>query len=252
MRPPDNMSIPWRQAMRQYFAKGFPRDYIVLDTETTGVQPMADLVLQLGCLIVRCGQIVHQSSVYLDWAGAGLVHPEWLQNKMSDTAAQMASRGATYRLDFDTVRREGKDPRIMIPALDTILRQGLDNGLSLIGHNMAAFDLVLLSRHIRELTSKPLLIPTTLVWDTGMLEKARQMNSVPNADEDQVAWFQRTYHRRARVKWKLDGHCAETYGLWARSGLDPAAAHDAGSDCLLTHHLFQALQEFIEAPCSVG
>jgi DNA polymerase III epsilon subunit-like protein len=243
----DNAQL-WRHAIREYYGYRWPRDYVVLDTETCGVQPFEDYALQLGCVIVRNDVVVHQSSVYLDWVGTGLVPGDWLRNRMAAVAAQMAERGSAYRMNFETVCQQGQDPRVVIPALASILRDGVKHGLALVGHNLAAFDLVLLSRHIRDLTPERLLIPVTAVYDTGMLVKALQLNSVPGAGENPVEWFQRTYNRRAKVKWKLDGWCADTYNLWARSGLDPAAAHDALSDCLLTHHLFTALRDFVEGP----
>jgi DNA polymerase III epsilon subunit-like protein len=158
----------------------------------------------------------------------------------------MAEKDANYRLDYDTVVREGQDPRVFIPALAGTLRTALTNGLSLVGHNLCAYDLVLLSRAVTNLTGESLLIPTDRVFDTGMMVKAKQLNNVPNDGENQLQWFQRVYNTRSRVKWKLDGYCADTYDLWGKSGLDPTAAHDALSDCILTHHLFQSLKEIVE------
>lgn len=238
-------SFEWCRALRAFFQNKWPSDYILIDTETCGVQPLEDYALQVGCVIVRDRQIVHKSSVYLDWVGAGLVGEQWLRNRMADVALQMASSGSVYRLDFDTVRQQGQDPRIIIPAMAGVLRDGLTNGLAIVGHNIAAFDLILISRHILDITQDRLLIPAAAVFDTGMLEKARQLNAVPDGYEDQVQWFRRVYGQRARVKWKLDRWCADQYGLWERSGLDPTAAHDALSDCVLCHHLFEAFRELV-------
>jgi len=239
-------SAVWARAVRAVIPTPWPRDYIVLDTETSGLDPHADLVLQYGCVVVRGNVVVHASRAYLNWVSPGRITEDQLRNKMAGVAAKMAEKGACYRLDCDTVLREGQDPLVFISALADTIRMALDNGLAIVGHNLCTFDLVLLSRAITDLTGRPLLIPTNKVFDTGMLEKGRQLNNVPSAFEDQVQWFTRIANTRSKVKWKLDGWCADLYDLWGKSGLDVTAAHDAMSDCILTHHLYQSLKELIE------
>ena len=238
------VSGDWARAVKALLPV-WPSDYIVVDTETSGLDSTSDLILQFGCVVVRQGAIVHSSRAFLDWVRHGHVTEDNLRNKMAGVAAKMAERGTTYRLDCDTVLREGQDPLVFAPALATMLRDGLANGLALVGHNMCTFDLPLISRMVKQITCEPLLIPAAAVWDTGMLEKARQIGNMPSAYDNQVQWFQRVNGIRSKVKWRLDGHCADQYDLWARSGLDPTAAHDALSDCILTHHLFQCLRELV-------
>ena len=237
-------SVDWFAAVRGLLPV-WPRDYLVLDTETSGLDARSDLPLQYGCVIVRDDKIVHSSRAYLNWVQSGHITEETLRSKMAGIAARMAERGAAYRLDCDTVLTEGHDPRVMVPALEGVLRDALQNGLALVGHNMAQYDLVMLSTVIKNMTGRSLLIPATQVWDTGMLEKARQMNSLPHHWENQVEWFMRIAGAKRRIKWKLDGHCADVYDLWTLSGLDPTAAHDALSDALLTHYLFRAIRDCI-------
>lgn len=242
--PPE--TVEWVKALRTLMPPPWPSDYVVIDTETSGLDPHIDLPLQFGCVIVRRNVIVHWSRAYIDWVRSGFISEELLRNKMAGIAAKMAERGATYRLDCDTVLREGQDPRVFIPALAGTLKDAVANGLSLVGHNMTVFDLIMLSRMIKQITGEPWLIPAAAVWDTGMLEKARQMVNLPSPHENQVQWFQRVERSRRKIKWKLDGHCADVYNLWALSGLDPTLAHDALSDSILTHHLFQCIKFLVE------
>lgn len=223
-----------------------PDNYIIIDTETCGLEPREDYVLQLGQVIVKDRQVVHQAGLYLDWVRPGILPEQWLRNRMAGIADNMARHGAQYRVNFDVMMTEGVDARSVINEWASTIKTGLDSGMSLVGHNIASYDLVMLSRHVVDVCKNPLLIPGNAVCDTGMLEKARQINMAPSPGENMVEWFWRVYAAKRRVKWKLDGHCADQYDLWVRSGLNPTLAHDAVADCVLTYHLLEAMREFLE------
>jgi DNA polymerase III epsilon subunit-like protein len=246
MRALQQESGEWCRAVRSILPP-FHNDYVVLDMETSGLDPTADLVLQFGCVIVRAGKIVHTTRAYLNWVQPGFITEETLRNKMASVAAHMMDRGSAYRLSYDTVIAEGQDPRFFLPALLETLHEALANGLAIVGHNLVAYDLVMLSRLITQVTGSRLLVGTGAVWDTGMLEKGRQMRHIPSMYENQIQWFNHIANARRRIKWKLDGWCSDVYDLWAKSGLDPTAAHDALGDAVLTHYLYQSIKELIES-----
>lgn len=236
----------WISALRASIEQ-LPSDYIVLDVETSGLDIGADYVLQMAQLVVRDRKIVHQSKVLLDWVGNGLLDAWELQHRMQTTARQMEKAGRTYRVNYDDLCANGCDPRMVFDELRQTLAHAIEHGVGVVGHNYVRYDGPIISRHLLRFGHDPnATIVGGNVFDTGAIEKGRQLNLVPMYGEPMAVYASRVMDVRSRVKWKLDGHCADEYGLWARSGLSPADAHDALSDCHLTHCLFEGMRELLE------
>lgn len=231
----------WADALRRAFGP-IPPNYFLFDTETTGVNVNEDYPLQVAQAVVQDRKLVCVEEAHLNWFAGDEARARWIRNKMQDTALRMAERGATYRVTPEAVSR-GADPLVVLENWAKTVQASVSAGCAIVGHNIVNFDLVMMSIRVRDLLGIRLLVPDELVIDTGMLEKARQLCLVPEPNESRISWFRRVSGRRARVKWRLDGHCAEQYDLWTRSKLDPTDAHDAKADCVLTHHLLESIRD---------
>ncbi len=111
-------------------------------------------------------------------------------------------------------------------------------------HNGYNFDAPRLCTHFERWLNAPLDFGPNSIWDTGMIEKACQLNSVPDPRETMRAWARRVGGVRAKgVMWALDAHCVPKYDLEARHGLATADAHGAGYDSYVTHLLFEHYRE---------
>jgi len=236
----------WIDAMRSGLGP-LPKNYIVIDTEASGVDVNTDYVLQLGVLPVFNSLATIPAAVYLDWVGAGLVNGDDLRRRMDQTRARMAERGEVYRMDYDQIRREGADPHDVMSMLAGLLQDAIRNGWHVVGQNYPGYDAQILQRHLNQFGHPgPHAFAEGRIMDTGMFEKARQLGLAPEDTESALDFALRVSHRHARVKWKLGGHCAETYGLFKRANLTPDALHAIQGDCVLTHHLFEAERELLE------
>jgi len=227
----------WFAAMGQFLG-GFPLDYLVLDTETQGVDVQSDdtLILQLGWAVVRQRELVSHGSVLLDWTRPDTgIDLHQLQTRMTAVRAAMAARGRTYQLTVDALQRDGVAPVHALQAvLDLIRRE-----TRFVGHNLWAFDRVLLERHFRSYLNQPFKFPYDTTFDTGMVEKARMLRLEPPAVGSRAIcrWYEQLAQDRRRVKWNLDEHCNQIYRLDGAL----AEAHDAEFDCLQQHKLLERM-----------
>lgn len=235
----------WATAISRHTGN-FPDSYGIVDVETTGFRH-DDVVLQIGQVIVRDHKIVHALSVYIDWVSGGYVTEAWLRGRITETQAQMAANGSVYRMNADTVLEQGQPPKAVfhefmenVAALDR-------SEWGLMGHNIQQFDMPRIAMHTKYLLQAVPQFNADMVFDTGALEKGRQLNMAPHHGESTAEWAMRVLKVRAKgVKWKLDTHCAEVHDLWTKSGLSPLDAHDAMSDCILTHYLFESFRDLVE------
>jgi hypothetical protein len=85
--------------------------------------------------------------------------------------------------------------------------------------------------------------PNSII-DTGMIVKGAQLGMYFNKHDTLRSFAARVCEVHATgVFWALDRHCWGTYRLGERTGLRKEDAHDAGVDCLLTHHVLEAIRE---------
>ena len=232
--------------MRRHFGE-LPINYGVSDVETTGFQP-DDVVVQIGQAIVRDCKLAHLTSVYINWIGFQGITEEWLRGRIAATAASMAERGSVYKVKLEDIIEKGLPPQeVFRDILDNLTALEAGN-FGLTGHNVQQFDMPKIARHTQTLFQAVPVYPADLVFDTGAIAKGRQLLLMPVRGEVLAEWCLRCLKiRAAGVKWKLDGYCADAYDLWQKSGLGATASHDAGADCLLTHHLVESYRELMGA-----
>jgi hypothetical protein len=233
----------WLKMFQDLFG-GFPRDYTVLDIETTGPDAAADLILNIGHVIVEDGQVVQQLDAFLDWTREGRVNQQWLINRMEDTRQAMASRGREYKMSYDLIRTRGEDPIGILQAYHSLLKEQQASKYAFVMHNGYNFDAPRLCNHFKRWLGLDLSFGPNEIWDTGMIEKASQLQSIPDRNDTMQSWSKRVGGIRAKgVMWALDAHCVPKYNFATRYNLDESEAHGAGYDAYVTHLLFEEFRQ---------
>jgi hypothetical protein len=229
---------------------GLPDTYLVIDTETNGMQIKADLVLptELGYLLVVDRGPVHRGSVVVNWAKA---LPSWRMrdefwDRVRKTEWNMAQRGTACKVTADRIAAEGEDPRDAWPAYHEMLSTALGNGLRVVGHNIFAFDCPLLEKVGLQMETPLAFAPSSLL-DFGLFEKSLHVRrDIPGPDRWSLGpWYRDVKAAYSRGKWSLQSS-VEKYGLDGPTGLDPSMAHGAEHDCLCVHGIVEAHRELAE------
>lgn len=219
---------------------GFPRNYCVLDIETTGLDPEVDLILNIGHVIVRDGRAVSRMESFLDWTRDSRVDHDWLQDRMESTRWEMAQRGREYKMSYEKLVRCGEDPVVVLQRYHDLIKDQQKEKSAFVMHNGYNFDAPWLCTHFHDWLGERLEFGPNEIWDTGMIEKACQLDSVPDLCESMRSWAKRVGGIQAKgVKWSLDAHCVPKYDLERRFNLNVADAHGAGYDSYVTHLLFE-------------
>jgi len=236
------MSRTWFKEFAQRF--NFPANYTTVDLETTGISPEEHLICSIGHTRVRNHEIVETKEVYLNWpAFPGIDHDRVMQD-LYNVERAMARKNKSFFHTWERLRNEGEDPVETLRYYLDMFEDMEARKEVLIAHNGWRFDCEFFQSHFHNFLRVPFSFHEDLVYDTGICEKASQLDDVddplpaPGETMQQWAWRIGELPRRG-VYWALDKHCDETYGLFQKAGLDTSAAHAAGADSLVLHYLFQ-------------
>jgi DNA polymerase III epsilon subunit-like protein len=214
----------------------FPRDFAVLDVETTGFHAKEDVIVQIGCCRVAGGAVDWAREVYVDWTN----EPEapQLEARFAKQAAEMAAAVTIEET------KGGLSPRDAARKLAKTLR-GFDKaGLPLVGHNIHRFDFPRLQSFLLRYDgynlntySRPILCTAALV----VALEARDPLARPDEGESLDRWSFRVLSRyRAKTKYSLHEACVPRYSV-STDDL-PGRPHRAAYDAALTARLLFALE----------
>lgn len=235
----------------------FPKNYVVFDLETTGINPTKDLIVQLGWCIVKDGKEDDRGGAILKWPlfTKHVPNPARFKLKLEEVKNKVEWRdgkptGKKYHFDFERVMDEGVDPMFVLEAANDILHGAREKKMFFIAHNGYHFDVPFLEGHFDFFLGKDnkfgnMPRPTfhfgdNELFDTGMVEKGSQCQMIPWLTDTVRSWSLRTQRERIKnVKWALDTSCVPRYDLDKRYNLNIKEAHDAGFDCYVCHLLFQ-------------
>ena len=241
----------FRALHRQYGS--FPDNYLVIDLETTGLAHESDLVGKIGHCQVVNRRPVGNAGVILNWTVRPDVDQAWLIRRLAETKYQFEHdkngqlNGRHYQLSIERMVAEGADPVTVLAFYLDWLFDCRRDGVVIVAHNGYNFDCPFLETAFRRFLGANWKFGNNDVFDTGMIEKASQLQLLPWAEESIRAYSKRIYNQRAAgVYWALDSHCNQKYRLGERHGITMASLHEPEMDALLTHHLFEEFRRLAE------
>lgn len=209
------------------------QNYLVIDTETTTADPEVARVLQLGYCNVQDGKATTRGSILIRVAPDTFIHP---------------AAAATHGITLEKCGAEGVDPAVAYTEFCGLVNDVYRAGGWIVGHNAYAFDLPLLGYEAARY-STPFIVDrlSHRLIDTGLLAKAAQISYrgplLPDATEDRTRYYRRVRDIRSRVKWNIT-YCWDFYDVaTVAHDVDPSSAHDAGTDCLLTHFILKRFHQ---------
>jgi DNA polymerase III epsilon subunit-like protein len=225
----------------------YPDDYFVADTETTGVKPAEDLILEFGWHMTRGRKTADNASILINWIGHFGITYEFIKERTDRLRQIMAEKGANYRYTPEMLIEHGMPAPEAIEQIYGIFMETLDRGEMIVGHNIIGYDRAMFDAMFnRFFDGKVIPWPADAMFDTGLVEKASRQNRVPWEGDTIHAWARRAAAPPWNVKWSLDAVCIPKYRLADRFGLQPDLAHTAAFDCLVTHKLFETYREIGE------
>lgn len=225
---------------------GFPVDYVVVDTETTGFAKEDDLIWNFALLEVRANQPVELHNLVFDWTHssvAQIVDAAWLQRKIERQQAGMAQRNRQSKLSLATLRL-GLPPLDGMQQMLRLLDAARVADLPFVGHGIINFDIPRIAFQLEEWLGVQWRFGRRKVIDTAAVEKALVTQLAPQATESFFDFSRRVLNsRKSGAKWNLDEHCAKKYGLFEKTKLARSGCHDAGADCRLCQALLSSYRE---------
>lgn len=224
----------------------FPENYLVVDLETTGVNVTEDLPLQFGYCLVEKGKVVECKANDINWLDQCGINSAWVISRMDKARKSMTEKGKSYRMSVQRLQERGKPPIPSLVLLYELIRRIHDANGFILAHNGVNFDTPLISTVLREFLGVEFDFGENLVVDTGIIEKAIQLDETPLPNESLAVFSRRVGAIRAKgVYWALDGHCLPKYGLEKKMPVG-AEMHDAGHDAYAVHLLFETYRNLLK------
>lgn len=210
----------------------YPKDYIVLDSETTGLEHESCEIIEIGILLIQNNKIVNAAANEL--ANPGYPLPQKIVEITHITDEMLKGKRTPLEVMADTAA-----------ILDKL-------NLPIVGHNIVNFDRLFLNKYYDKLGLKQR--PFNMYIDTASLYKELRGchvagHSKYNVPKDPLAaagWTQKLLEFREysenRVKYNLTS--AVNYLAVPQFDLDKWSVnrHRALYDCVLTYKVFEALK----------
>ena len=205
----------------------FPKQYLVLDIETTGFSKQVDFIMQIGLLHIANEEVKNKTSFYMQV-------PE---GSLSDGAFK------AHGITEEKCNKEGLPRHTACLNLASTLANWFSMGGVIVGHNAARFDLPFISSVMTRENVDFDFHDQALV-DTGCLVKAIQINTFPLTKETPSAYWHRISSIRAhKVYWALERYCIPEFKLEERMKEEKLSSHDALADCIVTSWVLEALKK---------
>lgn len=228
---------------------GFPKDYLLLDLETSGFDFNQDLVIQWSLGVVRDGRLDDVTTQSLDWTRVPSVSLDWLSDKLSKICQklQLDPDDESHPFSIRHLQSRGTDPFDSLKQLREFLFYS--ECRVLVGHNHLAFDLPMLEGNLERYlpTGLPCCPAGMDFLDTGALAVGVQLNHpIPKAKTLESA-CSAILVRKRQTFWKLHSDCVDLFEL---DGVEELvkAGHTADADIRLVHRIVEKARELGEAP----
>lgn len=213
-----------------------PTKYLALDIETFGFG-YADPIWQVGHALVIDGELVEHANTVLD---PRFTQPaEWdCQAAITKLRTSMEKNGAACHLNM-AVLDTGIHPLTAFEELAGLLQDALAHGYTIVTHNGIKFDLPRIENWLNTFQLPALKWQHNTRLDTFALVKACQMgpNEAPSARDTLESWGTRVGKAFGKGISSSLTWCDNVLGISAQYELDPALAHTAAHDAVVTHYL---------------
>jgi DNA polymerase III epsilon subunit-like protein len=212
--------------------------YLVLDIETTSLQPAQGCILQFGWLQCIRAEVTSRGGIFV-----ACPEDELRMYEQGSYVQRQIRDGNDGYVKAADVRQHG----VSRPKVYHVLRELLQTTMQLpeavvVGHNLTGFDIPFVEYHMQK-EGFPFKFDRERVFDTGAMFKANRLGLLPRDDEPVWDFFCRVRDIRARgVLWNL-AFAVREYGLVEKHSIDTSAAHDAAADTLMTHYLYKEMRE---------
>ena len=241
-------SIPpsqfYRQIAEQY---GLPGDVLVFDTETTGFKAGTDLICWVGHTLIRNHKPVETVQFMLNWPSSPLVDQQWLYDRMATLQYHFDKDGKQLHHTYARMQAEGLPPLDVLAMYLDLFREYQDAGSRIVAHNGYAFDVEAFQGMFYRFLHTEFWFSDDILYDTGTVERARQLEAPPFFGESFGCWATRLTCARRGIKWSLHGYCEETYALSQKLGLTPQEivdhAHTPGFDSRMAWALYETQRQ---------
>lgn len=243
------VSTKWFKELDRIYP--FPTDYVSIDIESTGLDSVGDLIIQVGHCCVVGGKTITDKQYFdivLDWTRSGFIDQKLLKERLAYLSRHMAASDKRMHLTYDNLKY-GSDPVMVLRNYYNFLLKTQKDGIPIVAHNGLKFDVPVLSRNfIRFLPPEyNFSFLDAKIYDTGIIEKAYQNGLLPYVREPMVEFYRRVYDKfNNGKKWSLTNYCVGHYNLDKEFNLDMTKAHTAGFDAYITHLLFEKYRSFTQ------
>lgn len=228
-----------------------PQNYLVLDLETTTLDPISGAIWQYGILPVAGGQVLGSktgTSVNLLLPAPELEKAAFEIERRRDTVVardpQIPKELALKQASADFVSEvslTGVAPRLALEILLDLIKCYEKPSHFLVGQNFAKYDLPFIEYYAKRWGLK-FERNTDRVIDTGMLIKAGVLRRHILERETVMQFYARVaYERASGVYYALEKFCVPYWHLDTKYGIDVTKAHDAGYDCHITDIVLREL-----------
>jgi len=205
----------------------FPADYVVVDTETSGLNPYLGRVLEIGVAEVKNREIALPHSWVLNpnFPDDGFEVPEKITTITGITTEEVA---------------EGQDPALVLARL-----QGICNQKMIFTHNGIRFDRLFLDEEYKRWEYEFFFanFDKHQFLDTAALYKGQKLNMLPYLKHMSFFnWANRVLKMRAFGVYYNLAYCCEVLGVDVS---DLGTAHRAVVDVVMVHRVVERLREVL-------
>jgi len=238
----------WPAEFRKLYGGGWPRDYFVIDVETTGLDLQNDLIVEFGHCLVRNGAVVDRLTTIVDWTKHQADLADAIEGKLQNVSNAMAARGVQCHLDFQRMKREGKPPEEVFTFYAQMINTLLSKGVPVIGHNIYAFDEPMFLNNIQRFKFPKVTFNDNCIIDTNGIEKANGLGptpvTVPKPTDTLRSYFMRLNALRIKgLKSNLGEHCFVKYGF--DQHVNKSQMHNASVDAFCVHILMEKFRQLL-------
>lgn len=236
------MSAHWFERFKGRFE--FPNNYTCVDIETNGTDTERHQICSIGHTVVRDSEVVETSEAYLNWPDFPDIDHVMFRQNLNDAERGLTSRGKPFHHTWDRLQAQGRPPLEVLQEYLDLFEAMEQRREVLVAHNGWRFDIEFFQAHFHNWLQIPFHFDPELVYDTGIAEKASQLDEyddpLPLAGEtlQQFSWRIGELRRRG-VFWALDSHCDQHYGLFKKAHVDHGMAHSAGADSKVLAYLVE-------------